>query len=43
MDQLKRALVRVWDKIPQSVVRAAVRDFDRRLAATVAARGGHFE
>ena len=43
VDHLKRALMREWQKIPDTVVRAAIGDFERRLVATVSAGGGHFE
>ena len=43
IDDLKRSLISAWQKIPDAVVRAAVRDFRRRLAAAVKAGGGHFE
>ena len=43
VDQLKKALRRQWDKIPQSHFRAACDDVIDSLKAIIRAKGGQFE
>ena len=43
VDQLKKALRRQWDKIPQSYFRTACDGFIDRLNAIIRAKGGQIE
>lgn len=43
VEVLKRALVREWNKIPQSVIRAACNAFADRLDTVILFKGGHIE
>ena len=43
IDELKRSLVKAWNKIPQEVIDRAVDDFPKRLQKCIDAGGGHFE
>jgi len=40
---LKIALQTVWENLPQAHIKMAVVNFTKRLAACVAANGGHFD
>lgn len=42
-DKFKAALIREWNKIPMSEVRAAIDQLPDRLRACVRAKGGYFE
>lgn len=43
VEVLKHALVREWNKIPQSVIRAACNAFADRLDTVILFKGGHIE
>jgi transposase len=43
LDQFKVMLVKIWDDIPQDVVRAACLSFDKRLRAVIKEKGERFE
>ena len=42
-DDLKAAILREWDDLPEAYVRKSCRSFRRRLEDIVAADGGHIE
>jgi len=41
--ELKSALVKIWDELPQDAICKSIANFRKRLRACVNADGGHFE
>ena len=40
---LKQKLIKAWSEIDQSILRAAIKDFPRRLQAVIKVKGDHFK
>jgi len=43
VEELKQRISDEWDKIDQQLIDYAIKDWCKRLAACVSARGGHIE
>jgi len=43
VDELKRAIVKAWDKLSQAFLDRSIGEWRRRLAAVVQQNGGHIE
>jgi len=43
VDELKQRISDEWDKIDQQLIDSAMKQWCKRLAACVSARGGHIE
>ena len=43
IEELKKLLIELWDKIPQNTLRATVNDVPKRLNAVLNNIGEHFE
>jgi len=43
VDELKQHISDEWDKIDQQLIDSAIKQWRKRLAACVSARGGHIE
>ena len=43
VDELKQRISDEWDKIDQQLIDSAIKQWRKRLAACVSARGGHIE
>jgi len=43
VDELKQRISDEWDKIDQQLIDSAIKQWHKRLAACVSARGGHME
>ena len=43
VDELKQRISDEWDKIDRQLIDSAIKQWSKRLAARVSARGGHIE
>jgi hypothetical protein len=43
VDDLKRALIKIWDELSEETIRAAVAKVPQRLRQVIKAKGGHIE
>lgn len=42
-EELKEALLNIWNELPQTSIQKAIRKFPQRLQSCIRAEGGHFE